>query len=480
MSLPVEFVVPNLTPAATRLLKIDPGKAECEWQRLCDKYLPVRPRGSVWRFSRKWSRNDPSQGWKIHVSAAILSACTVLRSVAPYLRQRKLLFKAPNSLDGLHKLNAGIFYGFSQVGKFITIYPESTETAVALARELDRLIGHQPAPAVPYDNRLRKNSCIYYRYGGFSDATVVFRSKKVPAIVRRDGKLVPDRREPGAAVPKWLTDPFQRARVRTALEVATPLETDYTDYEAFLQRGRGGIYQARDISSPPAKLVVIKEGRRHGETDWLGRDGYDRIKGEAQFLKWAGIAALPRIIRTFRANGCYYLVMECIAGKSLQQVLASRERISTRRLLKYCAEMAGIVADIHATGWAWRDCKPANFLVQKAGKMRALDFEGVCRLHKTDPLSWRTPYYMPPGWPRNAAEAEVEDLYALGTSMMQLIARGESSLKLAVAFQQEIKKRRFPERLVGTIRTLRSLNSEIRPSARAAQRVLEKVLGNSN
>ena len=123
-------------------------------------------------------------------------------------------------------------------------------------------------------------------------------------------------------------------------------------------------------SSMPRKLCVIKEGRPHGETDWLGRDGFIRLKREAQVLRSTGTTAVPRVLRTFRANGCYYLVMERICGKSLQQVLASRQRMSTRRMLDYCAQMARIVADIHTAGWAWRDCKPDNFLVDKDHKLR--------------------------------------------------------------------------------------------------------------
>ena len=85
-------------------------------------------------------------------------------------------------------------------------------------------------------------------------------------------------------------------------------------------------------------------------------------------------------IRLRNADGAHHrphhLVAERVAGRSLQKVIASRERISTRRMLNYCKNMAEIVADIHAAGWAWRDCKPAKFYCQKNHRMRALDFEG--------------------------------------------------------------------------------------------------------
>jgi serine/threonine protein kinase len=266
---------------------------------------------------------------------------------------------------------------------------------------------------------------------------------------------------------------------RVAHEALTPLETTYSNYEALVQRGKGGVYRTLDHSSVPPKPCLIKEGRRHGETDWLGRDGFYRIKREAQFLKSVSplIAAAPRIMTTFRANGCFYLVMEPIAGRSLQQIIASRERISTRRMLKYCANMARIVAGIHAAGWAWHDCKPANFLCQKNYKVRALDFEGACRLHEAN-LQWTTPGYVPPKRARNTADLEALDLYALGTSIMQLFARSESPTKLALAFERGIRKRKLPLRFVKTIQGLRSAKTERRPSACATQQILQDLLTN--
>jgi tRNA A-37 threonylcarbamoyl transferase component Bud32 len=456
-----------------RQLKASARKAEREWERLCDVYLPIRVKGSIWRYSRKRQRGDPPQGWKLHVSATILSASAVLQAIGPYLKRHNIWFKGPKSLAELHKLNSGIYYGFSQIGKFVSVYPQSAEAAVAIASKLHTLTAKFTAPSVPYDNPLRTRCCVYYRYGSFSlGLTTMFRKQRVLAIARPDGKLIPDSRAPGTAVPPWLSDPFQQVRSKAVLELATPLETDYTDYEALSQRGRGGIYEARQASAVPAKLCVIKEGRRHGETDRLGRDGFFRVKREVQVLRSTAFAAVPRVMRTFRANGCYYLVMERISGKPLQQVLASRQRMSTRRMLHYCAQMARIVADVHAAGWAWRDCKPDNFLVDKTHKLWALDFEGACRLSKGDPPWGVTPGYAPHKHPWDSDSPESMDLYALGTSIMQLIARRESPTNLTTAFRREIKKRKLPLRLIKTIQRLRSPSPRRRCSARATEEAI--------
>src|SRR5215472_1892245 len=117
--------LPRTTASPTALAR----NMERDWQRLCNAYLPIQPRRSIWRFSRKSNRKNPSQGWKLHVSATPLSACCVFRAIAPYLKRHDVEFKAPKSLAELGKLNAGIFYGFSQVGKFITVYPSTTQAA---------------------------------------------------------------------------------------------------------------------------------------------------------------------------------------------------------------------------------------------------------------------------------------------------------------------------------------------------------------
>jgi hypothetical protein len=450
---------------------------EREWEGLRDSYLPIRPKGSLWWYSRKKARNDLPQGWKLHVSATILSACGIFRLIAPYLRRRKVLFKAPKSLVELEKLNAGIYYGFSQVGKFITVYPPSTEAAVALAHDLDRLTANQPAPLIPYDEALRFGSCVHYRYGQlYSDLTVKVRSKPVPAIVRPDGKRVPDRREPHAAVPPWLADPFRRRGRPRAQGAITPLESTYGRYEALVQRGRGGVYRALDRSSVPAKPCIIKEGRRHGETDWLGRDGVYRIQREARFLRSVSPVArgVPRVITTFCANRCFYLVMERITGRPLQAVIASRERISTRRTLAYCLNMARIIADIHSAGWVWGDCKPANFLCGKNHELRAHDFEGAYRLDNPDPRTMETPAYLPPK--RDAANPQADDLFSLGVSFVQLVTRKAFPPKLPFSFKPRTLWAKLPEPFVVLTENLLDPDPAARPAARTAQRILERLL----
>ncbi len=113
--------------------------------------------------------------------------------------------------------------------------------------------------------------------------------------------------------------------------------------------------------------------------------------------------------------------MENVAGKSLHAVITSRERISTRRTLSYCLNMARILADIHAAGWAWLDCKPGNFLCGKNHRLRAVDFEGACRLTSLILCGSEHPAMSRPK--RDETNLQADDLFALGASFAQLVAR---------------------------------------------------------
>jgi hypothetical protein len=441
----------------------------------------VRPKGSLWCYSRVGVSGDPSQGWKIHISASVLSACTIFRRIAPYLRRRKVFFKAICSLNELIRLNAGTLYGFSQVGKFMTVYPSSSDEAVLLAHSLDRLTVNQPAPRIPYDEVLHPGSCVHYRYGAFNSKLRVRRGKKlVPALRRPDGKRVPDEREPGTAVPPWLENPFGRRTRPKRPAAQTAVDTKYEGYEALVQRGRGGVYRARDLSSTPSTPCILKEGRRHGETDWHGRDGYYRIRNEARFLKSLEkvTSNVPRVRTTFRADGNFYLVMDQIGGRPLQSVIASRERISRGRTLAYCLNMSRIVADIHAAGWTWADCKPANFLCVANEGLRAVDFEGAFQTGDSLPPDMVTRAFMPPK--RDKANPQTGDLFALGKSFVQLVTRKPVPLEPHQVLRRRGPWAGLPIGLAALTQKLIDPDPKARPSARAAAHLLAEMLGSES
>lgn len=368
-----------------------------------------------WRYPRRGRADDPAQGWKLHVAATRLTASEVFARVAPILFARDVLFKAPARLDFLALLNAGLGQ-FSQVGKFLTLYPRSEVEACELARELHAATRGVRAPEIPFDARYRKGSCIYYRYGSFQRSR-----RKGATIVDAKGKRHADRRAAGTAVPRWIGDPFRISAKPT--KVAGPIGTDLLAFKVLSQRGKGGVYEAVDLSVSPARLVIIKEGRRHGETAWTGEDGFARVRHEGRVLRElqkAGVP-VPEIFRDFTQNGSRYLVLEKVPGPAL----LSRNRkhpahVSWRRTEKLLARLMPILSRIHAAGWVWRDCKPSHIFLH-GGEIRLVDFEGACRRAETEVLPWGSMNYSPPIYQTSFARRAgiLEDDYALGVIAFQ-------------------------------------------------------------
>lgn len=396
-----------------------------EWERLCAKHLPVVGEGSIWRYSRGPAPGDAEQGWKLHVSATVLSANEVLKRIAAPLRERGTQFKAPSSLRELQRLNSGLFYGYSQVGKFVTVYPRSAEEAVSLARLLHGLTRGLPAPAVPFDRRYRPDSPVFYRYGSFKRLEVENEdgTRGAHGLRAPNGRVVADVRE-GAPSPAWVSDPFVRGRRGAAAPVESPLATTYRVFQALTQRGKGGVYKALDLGVCPPRLCIVKEGRAGGETAWDGIDGRWRARHEERVLtalRAAGVE-VPRVFSSFEAGGNHYLVTEYVEGESFQSLLNRRERrLSLSQVFKYGARLSRMVSGIHAAGWAWRDCKPANVIITPGDGLRPLDFEGACVVGRPDPQPWGTPGYTPPHAPGAPQTGVQVDLYALGAFIYFLL-----------------------------------------------------------
>ncbi len=450
---------------------------EVEWRKLCERYLPLSSEDSVWRFSRPPSKRQPVQGWKLHISATILSANTILKRVAPLLIRSHVAFKAPRTLEELSKINSGLHYGFSQVGKFITVYPRDAHHAASLAQRLARLTEDCPSPVVPYDLPLRRKSCVYYRYGAFESERMNQGGKFVEAIRTPEGVLVPDRREPGAAVPSWLTDPFlDPKKSKVTLKRRSPLRRTVWAYEALSQRGKGGVYRALDLSVLPARLCILKEGRRHGETDFFGRDGYTRVKHEKLVLAELekGGVNVPGIYTSFTVEGHYYLVTEAIEGRNLQEVISSRrKKLFTSEALRIGAEIADVMQKIHAAGWVWRDCKPMNLIVEQDGSLRPVDFEGACRTNRFDPVPWGTTGYIPAN-NKHLQSRVPDDFFALGATLYQLFMGRPPGGKLTRRCRDRLSER-APQEVVHVIARLLDSNPERRLQPRCVARTFRSL-----
>jgi hypothetical protein len=442
------------------------------WKTLVEKFLPVTPVDSIWRYSRLTNRIDVEQGWKLHISANILTATHILALVGPYLTRKDVLFKAPRTLQELQKLNSGLHYGYSQVGKFITVYPQSSSHARKLASHLYRLTKETTGPTVPFEERLKNGSSIYYRYGSFTIQNIEQSNGQIkPAIRDPDGKLIVDDRY-SAEPPKWATNPFKASRTGNTESFDS---TPYRIVKAITQRGKGGVYQAIDFSIGSPRLCVIKQGRWGGEVQWNGRDAIWLLKNEGKVLGKLAAAGVevPKIYSKFLLNKDRYLVLEHIEGESLENFLARRQRrLSIARVVDLCIKVGTLLGKIHRAGWIWRDCKPANLILTNRGDIRPLDFEGAARIDRPDWLVWQTKAFVPPlkKFDLNAKQGS-DDVYSLGVICYFLLTARMPADHSSI---RAIRKR-VPQKLEQLVTELMAPEPNDRPEIPAALATFSSV-----
>jgi serine/threonine protein kinase len=390
------------------------------WYRLCGCFLPVKAEDSVWRYSRDGKSQDALQGWKFHISATILEACDLFERVAPFLVEEDVMFKAPKSLDELSKINCGLDYGYHQVGKFITVYPATEKQAVKLAKKLHALTKEFIPISVPFDEQYLPESSVFFRYGAFANIEMTDASgRTLPAIRDEAGELVLDDRL--QAIPKWLSNPFQNnGKSSEKAFNETPLGTTYKIFQAITQRGKGGTYQAFEISGNVPRLCIVKEGRRNGELGWNGQDGYFLVKNEFQVLNALKekYDEVPQVFTSFEIYGNFYLVLEHVEGKSLHDIMKPRRRrFSIRQTVELAIEILRIIEKIHQAGWIWNDCKPSNLIVMKDNSLRPIDFESAYPIGESEMFDWKTQGFSK--FSENSGQTA--DLYALGTVIYFLL-----------------------------------------------------------
>jgi hypothetical protein len=465
--------------ARTEKVANDVRSINLQWKVLLARYLPVVVPDSIWRYSRGPLLGDQRQGWKLHVSATILTAARLLEIVGPLLWSKSVLFKAPSSLDELSKLNAGIYYGYSQIGKFLTVYPRSDREAAVLGRVMHRLTRDLDAPVVPFDLRYCAGSCVYYRYGAFS------RHEQIGdnfTVLDPNGRPAPDVRS-SPLQPEWAVNPFRKSRTLEQtrsknIDQPTPLETTFKVFRALGQRGKGGVYHALDLSVQPARLCVVKEGRQNGETSWDGRDGFWRVQNEERvlpLLRSAGVD-VPQVYSSFRTRNNFYVALELIDGENVENYLQRRQRrMKVQSALRLSVKVAQTVSAIHRAGWVWRDCKPRNVVLEKNGRLRPVDFEGACRIEDPDPSPWGTPGYVPPEWNAafNAQSRLPEDLYALGVFIYILFTGRPPSSPFS---SMSTLRKNVPEAVSLIVDELLQLEPRRRPLASTVARTVKAAL----
>lgn len=333
----------------------------------------------------------PMQGFKLHLTATVISALDVFEKVVPWLIKQEINFKTIGSLKELEILNAG-FYGVTQVGKFMTVYPTSNAEALKLAKTLHQRTVEFTGPRVPSDFPYAENSIIYYRYGTilpkFSDE-----DDQQTYLVKPSGEIILDKRDPRTPLPEWVTNIFNEPHSPTSDSSFPPLFADrFIIVKPLRQRGRGGVHRAIELhnfrlqkahansSQQLGRQVILKQARYLGEVDSNGIDAQERLRWQEKLLiELDSYPAFPKIFDMFRRNDDLFLVMEDVGGVSLQKLLLDGYVPSIQDVIEVMKQAANILQMMHSKDIVFADLSPDNLIVNQNGQLYVSDLEYAYR-----------------------------------------------------------------------------------------------------
>ena len=158
--------------------------------------------------------------------------------------------------------------------------------------------------------------------------------------------------------------------------------------ESVLGKGAFGItYLAHDINLDrqvaikeylPSQFAVrnddltvspATEGHKE-DFEW----GLKRFVSEAKILTKFEHSNLVRVFNVFEMNNSAYMVMNYEVGKSLQQLLRSKIKLTESELMKIVIPLLSGMEVMHAKGFVHRDIKPGNIFIRTDGSPVLLDF----------------------------------------------------------------------------------------------------------
>ncbi len=179
--------------------------------------------------------------------------------------------------------------------------------------------------------------------------------------------------------------------------------------------GMGAVYLATDLRLN--SKVAVKENLD------TSPESQQQFATEASILAKLRHPNLPRVQDFFVADGRQYLVMDYIAGESLEEIVQKRGPLHPKEAVKWLTQVMEAVQYLHSQNppIIHRDIKPANIKLGADGRAYLVDF-GIAKILRVGSRTQAgaravTPGYSPPEQYGTAPTDQRSDIYALGATL---------------------------------------------------------------
>ena len=221
-----------------------------------------------------------------------------------------------------------------------------------------------------------------------------------------------------------MLEPGSRAQEQAERRLGTLLRDKYRLEQVLGIGGMATVYRAVHRAG---NRVAVKILRPELSVDDVHRDRFIREAYVANSLDHPG--AVRVLDDDVAEDGCPFLVMELLAGETLEARHRRCGRLPVREVLAVGHALCDVLARAHERGVVHRDIKPENIFLTAGGELKVLDF-GIARVRQEGRDSatqtghlMGTPAYMPPeqALGRHPEIDGRTDLWSVGATLFTLL-----------------------------------------------------------
>jgi eukaryotic-like serine/threonine-protein kinase len=194
----------------------------------------------------------------------------------------------------------------------------------------------------------------------------------------------------------------------------------YTGPQPIGRGGMGEIFRATDTTLGRAVAIKVLDDR-------YARDANVRARFTREALAAARLSGNPNIVTIYDVgehDERPFIVMEYLAGGSLEETLRGRGAVPPGQALEWLEQAASALDAAHREGVVHRDVKPANLLLDRNGRVHVADF-GIASAAGMDSLTQTgtvlgTASYLSPEQAQGERTTAASDLYSLAVVAFEL------------------------------------------------------------
>ncbi|PUZ30056.1 Protein kinase domain-containing protein [Chitinophaga costaii] len=347
--------------------------------------------------------------WVLYYSLHPKFTKPFLDAFLSFAKENNLVFRLIKNDLLCYKLHSGNL-GFSEVGKFLTVFCKNIEELKQVTVFLNNL-NFRVGPAVP--GSLRIGSNLYTNY---------------LTIKRKNGGI-----SAAYSLPKWKRFPIDVAG-RQRPKQRRIWGRYYIPVKLLRPGPKGDIVLALSLKKWAFDPVVIKQGRHGVIEDQQFRDIRDRLRWQAEVIQdLSSKVPTAKYLDIFEQDGNAFLVLEYLNGKYLPEVIneirsgepwQNLPAIKKIQLLDLYLKCLRIAISIHEAGYIHRDLQDNNFHVH-GNNVFILDME-LCWSMKTRKPSPAFPLgtfgYAAPEQLRMEIPNGTEDAYSMAALLEFVVA----------------------------------------------------------